>query len=73
MDYDHFHFWGKHLLWWFIWVVLLFWLFATPYIIPGQNAKKDAPIDILKKRFYSREINKQEFERKKKVIKGKTN
>ncbi|MEO8086537.1 MAG: SHOCT domain-containing protein, partial [Bacteroidota bacterium] len=31
MFYEGYHFWGMHLTWWFIWLVLLFWIFATPY------------------------------------------
>ena len=68
MNYDNYHFWGMHSIWWFIWVIVLIWIFATPYNIPGQRAKKDKPIDILNKRFASGEINKVEFEEKKNLI-----
>jgi len=49
-------------------MILLFWIFATPYDIPGQRKKKDPPLDILKKRFASGEINKEEYEEKKKIL-----
>lgn len=62
------HFWGMHLIWWIIWIILLFWIFATPYDIPGQRVKKDTPLDILKKRFARGEIDKTEYEEKKKMI-----
>jgi putative membrane protein len=62
MHYDNnYHFWGMHFVWWFIWFVFLIWIFATPYQIPGQKAKKDTPLDILKKRFALGEIDKEEF------------
>ncbi len=70
MYYNNYHFWGMHLVWWFIWCIILFWIFATPYSIPGQRAKKDSPLDILKKRFASGEITKEEFQEKKKIIAG---
>ena len=68
VDYEYYSFWGMHLIWWFLWVIALFWVFATPYNIPGQRTKKDTPLDILKKRFALGEINKEEFQEKKKLI-----
>lgn len=49
---------------------MLFWIFATPYTIPGQRARKDSPLDILKKRFASGEITKEEYQEKKKIVEG---
>jgi len=66
--YDGHHFWGMHWFWWILWVIFIIWIFATPYDIPGQRKKKDSPLDILKKRFASGEINKEEYEEKKKVL-----
>ncbi len=68
MFYNGYHFWGMHLLWWIIWMVLLIWIFATPYDVPGQRVKKDTPLEILKKRFARGEIDKAEYEGKKKMI-----
>jgi len=64
-------FWGMHLIWWFLWVAFIFWIFVIPYDIPGQRAKRDTPIDILKKRFAKGEITKEEFKENKKLIEGK--
>ena len=61
MFYNGYHFWGMHLIWWFIWMIFLFWIFAIPYDVPGQRNKKDSPLDILKKRFASGEITKEEY------------
>ena len=52
---------GMHLLWWFIWLVFLFWIFATPYDIPEQMKKKDAPLDILNRRLASGDITNEEY------------
>lgn len=68
MQYEHYQFWGMHFIWWILWLVLLFWIFATPYNIPGQRAKKESPLDILKRRFASGEIDKEEYLEKKKMI-----
>jgi putative membrane protein len=48
--------------------MFLIWIFVMPYNIPGQRAKKYSPIDILKKRLASGEINNEEFQEKKKMI-----
>lgn len=66
--YDGNHFGGMHLIWWFVWLIFIFWIFATPYDVPGQRKKKDSPLDILKKRFASGEINKEEYEGNKKIL-----
>ena len=68
MLYDGYHFWGMHLLWWFIWLGFLFWVFVIPYDIPGQRMRKDSPLDILKKRFASGQIKTEEYQEKKKIL-----
>jgi putative membrane protein len=60
--------WGMHFAWWFFWFILLFWIFATPYDVPGARTKKDTPLYLLKKRFASGQINLEEFNEKKKII-----
>lgn len=66
--YNGYHFGGMHLIWWFIWIMFIFWIFATPYDIPGQMKKKDSPIDILKKRFASGQMTKEEYEDHKAIL-----
>ncbi len=66
--YNGYHFWGMHLIWWIIWLVFIFWIFATPYTIPGQKTKKDTPLDILKKRYATGSINTEEYKEQKKNI-----
>lgn len=58
-------FWGMHLVWWIVWVVLLIWIFLTPWDVPGQRKRQDGPLDILKKRYASGEIGREQFERMK--------
>jgi putative membrane protein len=68
MLYDGYHFWGMHLIWWFVWLVLLFWIFAIPYDIPGQRNKVYSPLEILKRRLASGSITTEEYKEKKKVL-----
>nr|WP_315213696.1 SHOCT domain-containing protein [uncultured Flavobacterium sp.] len=70
MYYEH-HFWGMHLLWWIFWIILILWIFATPYEIPGQRTKNETPMDILKKRLAKGGITNDEFDEKKKILEEK--
>jgi putative membrane protein len=56
------------MIWWVLWIILIFWIFATPYNIPGQRKKNDSPLDILRKRFASGEITNDEYQEKKKIL-----
>jgi len=68
MLYDGYHFWGMHLTWWFIWGIMLFWIFAVPYDIPGQRRNENSPLAILRKRFASGQISKEEYQERKKIL-----
>lgn len=68
MDYETINYGGMHIIWWFLWIGLMLWIFATPYNIPGQRLKKGTPLDLLKKRLASGEIEKEEYLEKKKLI-----
>ena len=59
---------GMHLIWWFIWLVLIIWIFFIPRDIPYQKTKEDKPLEILKERFAKGEISKEEFEESKKLL-----
>jgi len=67
MFYEN-NYWGMDFIWWCIWLVFLFWIFALPYQIPGQRHRKDTPLDILNRRFASGEISKEEFKERKDVL-----
>ncbi|SRX55084.1 SHOCT domain-containing protein [Aequorivita sp. CIP111184] len=68
MHYYDGSFWGMHLIWWIIWVILIAWIFFIPADIPYQKSKKESPLDILKMRFAKGEISKEEFEVSKKIL-----
>jgi putative membrane protein len=61
-------FWGMNMIWWFLWFIMIFWIFATPYDIPGQRRKKDSPLDLLQKRFASGQITKEEYHDHKQIL-----
>lgn len=62
------HFWGMHLVWWIIWIIILIWIFATPWDLPGQRTQKETPLDILKRRYAAGEINSKEFEEQNRLL-----
>lgn len=64
----HGHHWGMHWLWWIFWAVLIFWIFALPYDIPGRRKSKEEAIDILKRRLAQGEISENEFDLLKKKL-----
>lgn len=66
--YDGYHFAGMHLMWWFVWLILLFWIFATPYDIPGQRKKKNSPLSILQMRFAAGQITKESYQEHKALL-----
>ncbi len=61
-------FWGMNFIWWIVWIILLIWIFVTPWNIPGARRKNSA-MDILNERFAKGEIDKTEYEEKKNLIK----
>jgi putative membrane protein len=68
---DGSYFWGMHLVWWFVWATVIFWIFATPYDIPGQRKRKDqdTSLDILQKRFASGQFSAEEYQKRKDALK----
>ena len=64
------YFGGMHFIWWVFWVMILVWIFAIPYNIPGQRFKADSPLDILKKRLASGQITAQQYREMKELLKA---
>ncbi len=62
------NFWGMDFIWWFIWIMLLFWIFAVPYDIPFQRNRRLSPLDTLQRRFAAGDISPEEYHEKKKII-----
>ncbi len=66
--YNGYQFWGMDLIWWVIWILLLFWIFAIPYRIPGQRHRPDSPLEILQRRFASGQISKETYQESKAIL-----
>jgi putative membrane protein len=62
------YFWGMDFIWWFLLGVLLVWIFAVPYDVPGQRNRAISPLDALQRRFASGEIGQEEYHERKKII-----
>ena len=62
------YFGGMHFFWWVFWVMMLIWVFAIPYNIPGQRFKVDSPLDTLKKRLASGQITTEQYQELKKTL-----
>ena len=61
-------FWGMNFIWWIIWILFIIWIFATPW---GLYRTRDTSYDILRKRFASGEITKEEYLEAKSVLEDK--
>lgn len=68
MLYDGYNAYGMHLIWWFIWGILLFWIFATPYDIPGQRRRRSSPLDLLRTRLASGQITPEQYKEQKLLL-----
>lgn len=64
------YYYGMHWVWWFVWLILLIWIFAIPYNIPGQRYKRNTPLEILQARFASGEVTIEEYNEKKQILEG---
>jgi putative membrane protein len=65
------YWWGMNGIWWIIWFLILIWIFALPFGIPGQRHRRDHPLDILKKRFARGEIDQKEYQERKAELERK--
>lgn len=68
--YNDGHFWGMHLIWWGFWIVLIIALFFIPWSFRRQSPG-DSAMDVLRDRYARGEIDKEEFEERKRILKGK--
>ena len=67
-----YHFWGMHMFWWILWFVFIVWIFFIPRGPYRRRKQQESPMDILKRRYASGEISKEEYEERKKVLEEKS-
>ena len=57
-----------NLIWWFMWIVLLFWIFVTPFRIPGQCHRPDTPLDVLRMRLAAGQITPEQYQEHRQLL-----
>ena len=62
------YYWGMSTIWWVIWMIIIFWIFITPYDIPGQRKKRDTPLDILQQRYAMGQMTTEEYKESKRIL-----
>ena len=62
------HFGGMHMMWWFVWIMFIFLIFGLFQPVSRRKIKENAPMEILKRKFASCEITKEEYEARKIVL-----
>lgn len=58
---------GMHAFWWVFWIVLLIWAYrwAMSKVKQQGPAGREAPLDLLQRRYAAGEITTQEYEERK--------
>lgn len=68
--HDEYH-WQMHWFWWIFWIIIAIIIFAVFWYIRSNRTSRESPLDILKRRYASGEIDTAEYElRKKELEKG---
>jgi putative membrane protein len=68
LTFLYYYFWGMHFIWWIIWILFIIWIFATPWGFYHRYRDEDTSYDILRKRFASGEITKEQYQEAKRVL-----
>ena len=64
---DGVSFWGMHMFWWLFWVLLIVLFFGVATPVPRSRAKQ-APLDILQRRYAAGEISTADYEERKEKL-----
>ena len=60
---------GMHVLWWLFWVLIIIGFVTLFITVPKQQAKRrDAPLDVLQRRYAAGEISTDEYEQRRAVL-----
>lgn len=70
MFYNNGFYWGMHLIWWAIWLVVVGWIIFGPSSTSYTETKEDNLATTLKIRFAKGEISKEEYEQSKELLKS---
>lgn len=64
MQFHNEHYWGMHLIWWAIWIVIILLILLWP----RKRIKNKNALEILRKQFAEGHITREEFEAMKQTI-----
>ena len=62
------NYFGMNTIWWILCMVMIFWIFVTPYDVPGQRQAKDTPLDILQQRYAMGQMTTEEYKERKRIL-----
>ena len=65
MLYEHFQFWGIHLIWWIASILFLIGVFTLSTL---KRHQKESPLDILTRQYAEGIIEAEEYIKKKKQL-----
>lgn len=69
MHHNYEQFMGMSWIGFILWILFLVGIFAIIWKIIDNRKNDETPLDILKKRFASGEITKEEYEEQKRILK----
>ena len=62
-------FMGMHVFWWLFWVLIIIGFVSLFTLVPKQQARRrDAPLDVLQRRYAAGEISTDEYEQRRAVL-----
>lgn len=62
-------FMGMHLFWWLFWVAIIIGFVSMFTPVPRQQAaQRDAPLDVLQRRYAAGDISTEEYEQRRAVL-----
>jgi putative membrane protein len=67
MHFDGGWFWGMHVFWWLFWIaaILLFFVLLTPVPRSAARPRREAPLELLQRRYAAGEISTEEYDERK--------
>ena len=61
---------GMHLLWWFFWISVIFFVFLYEPV-SRKVIYKNTPLELLKRHYATGNMTTEEYHERKKVLEGK--
>ncbi len=68
--YENYSMFGMHLLWWFFWISLVFFVFLYEPV-SKKLISRNSPLELLKRHYATGNMTTEEYYEREKVLKGK--